>query len=310
MASSMTSIQVPADSGLEDEIEDDMNSSMDYASLDMEKMLNLINGERQSRGIAPLCFNRRLNIAALAHTNDMVNNGFFSDIGSDESTFEDRIFRAGYGKQNDSITHGENISQFDSTIELAHKGIMNHAVQRSTILDSRLKHIGLGIVKTSNRGYVITQTFAYTISEICSGGSGGLSDKFYLINRQSGKALHVDHGNCNDGTNIITWERGNLNPYQVFHYHYPSKAIVSVKCGKPLDIKKGIITSCLSLSEIILQGRDGSESQKFEIKDGKIVSLGCEGKSIETFGTFNGAKAVINFDNDVFDKQKWNVVYL
>jgi len=158
-------MQVLRDSG------EDGDAMFLQASSDMQKMINLINNERRSRGISTLCFNSKLNQAALAHSIDMRDRVFFSHTGSDGSSFSTRVRRAGY----ENFRRGaENIATYGS-IEAAHRALMNSPGHKRNILGSGYKNIGIGITKyTSGRyrgNYVITQVFATSSSEGCSNGS-------------------------------------------------------------------------------------------------------------------------------------------
>lgn len=66
----------------------------------------LTNLQRANYGLPPLTANAALTAAALAHSNDMATNNFFSHTGSDGSSPGQRISRAGYSY----YTYGENIA--------------------------------------------------------------------------------------------------------------------------------------------------------------------------------------------------------
>ncbi len=141
-------------------------------SPEMQKMLNLINRERKSHAKSSLCFNRKLNKAALAHSNDMRKNAFFSHKGSDGSKYWSRVLRTNYSYKKVA----ENIA-CAPTIEEAHKDLMNSKNHRMKILRSSYEQIGIGITKytSGNKSgwYVITQVFATSQSEECSGDNEG-----------------------------------------------------------------------------------------------------------------------------------------
>ncbi len=62
----------------------------------MRTMLSWINAERANVGVAPLCFNAKLNTAALKHSNDMKKNLYFSHTGYDGSELGGRVRKANY----------------------------------------------------------------------------------------------------------------------------------------------------------------------------------------------------------------------
>ena len=54
----------------------------DYISADVQGMLALINQARSDAGLDALCVNAKLNEAALAHSEDVADNSFFSHDGT------------------------------------------------------------------------------------------------------------------------------------------------------------------------------------------------------------------------------------
>ena len=82
--------------------------SVDAQSLEEERkeMLQLVNNLRTSRGLQPLQLSSELNIAAQQHSEDMESNNFFDHIGSDNSSFAQRIRRTNY----DGAPRAENIA--------------------------------------------------------------------------------------------------------------------------------------------------------------------------------------------------------
>ena len=162
-------------------LESEINNSEELSSNDevvfqlqevndsMQRMLNLVNGERRRRGISELCFNAKLNSAALSHSRDMASNVYFSHTGSDGSRASARITRAGYSWR----AYGENIASYGS-VDSAHNGLMNSPGHRQNILNSGFRHIGIGIARYNAGRFrgnlVITQVFGNSNSEGCSGG--------------------------------------------------------------------------------------------------------------------------------------------
>lgn len=141
-------------------------------SSQVQRMLDLVNRERRSRGRPQLCLNSKLNAAAQAHSNDMASKNYFSHTGADGSEFWMRIQRKGYS----NAATAENIA-INSSIDRAHTSLMNSQGHRTNILNSRYKHVGIGVSKyTSGRwrgSYVITQVFGDSNTEGCTGGGGG-----------------------------------------------------------------------------------------------------------------------------------------
>jgi uncharacterized protein YkwD len=102
------------------------------------RLLSLLNQAREAAGLAPLAPDPELRSLALAHTEDMANNGFFGHVSPTTGTPEDRARRAGL-----MVTIlGENVAQA-STPELAHQGLMDSPGHRANMLRSDFTHIGI-----------------------------------------------------------------------------------------------------------------------------------------------------------------------
>jgi uncharacterized protein YkwD len=154
------------------------NRQLQQVSQEQGEMLGLINDDRISLGIAPLCLNAKLNAAAQAHSDDMKSEVFFSHTGSNGSEFFNRIDLQNYSR---SIA-GENIATYP-TISEAHQGLMNSQGHRDNILSPDYEQIGIGIETYSSGGFVgnlvITQVFATSTDQnepcIDSGINGNVS---------------------------------------------------------------------------------------------------------------------------------------
>jgi len=178
----------------------------------MQQMLDLINSERRRNGVSPeLCFNSKLNAAALAHSNDMIRFNYFSHTGRDGSSFSQRMRRAGY---NTNGRRSENIA-INSNVARAHASLMNSAGHRRNILTPGMKHIGLGINRITSGRYagslMFTQVFGSSSTERCS-SSGGSSSC-----RDSPQGWHDSDGpryNCAwyaQGSNCAKYGNGYAN---------------------------------------------------------------------------------------------------
>ncbi len=114
-----------------------------------EATLCLLNGERADRGLATLRVNDRLQRAALAHGNDMVEHLYFSHSGRDGSQPAQRIRASGYLSAGAGWRIGENLAW--GTGELATpKAIMSawmaSAGHRANILQPAYREIGFGVL--------------------------------------------------------------------------------------------------------------------------------------------------------------------
>lgn len=77
----------------------------------VQSILEMVNAERDRRGLAPMTWHDQVAVAALAHSTDMAARGVMSHTGSDGSNAGDRLRRAGFAW----TAWGENIAAgFDS----------------------------------------------------------------------------------------------------------------------------------------------------------------------------------------------------
>lgn len=108
---------------------------------DADRILELVNNERGSRGLTALTRNALLDTAADAHADDMAANSFFSHTGSDGNSVSNRATAAGYVWS--SI--GENIGQADVTPAAMMNLWMNSDGHRANILNPDYTELGVGI---------------------------------------------------------------------------------------------------------------------------------------------------------------------
>jgi len=118
------------------------------------KMLDLVNGERQSRVIRPMIFNEQIADVARGHSRDMVKRNFVEHLNPDGMDCYHRLSEAGVYP----LMCGENIAKHMS-IYTAHIGLMNSLGHRQNILDEEFTHVGIGIVQDRDRYLLITQNF-------------------------------------------------------------------------------------------------------------------------------------------------------
>ena len=115
-------------------------------------MLDLINQERQNRGIPPLHMDARLVAAARGHSQDMGCNGFFSHTGSDGSSPFDRMRRQGYT----FTAAAENIfagSGSYNSPQAAFNGWMNSDGHRENMLNAAYVDVGIGYANVPGSPY-------------------------------------------------------------------------------------------------------------------------------------------------------------
>jgi uncharacterized protein YkwD len=110
--------------------------------------LCLVNIQRAQHGLAALTANTVLQSAALQHSQDMVDNGFFSHDSSSGEDFEDRILRFNYAPPNTRWVAGENIAWGTLSLSTADSIVvswMNSPEHRANILNGSYKELGVGV---------------------------------------------------------------------------------------------------------------------------------------------------------------------
>ncbi len=129
--------------------------------------LCLLNGERQDEGLAPLTENPKLASAAVAHSQEMVDKGYFDHAGRDGSDPVDRIRGAGYIPTTGAWTVGENLAWGTGVLATPKEIVqawMKSTGHRENILRPAFKEIGFGVVvgnprSSSGSGATYTTTF-------------------------------------------------------------------------------------------------------------------------------------------------------
>jgi uncharacterized protein YkwD len=120
-----------------------------------DRVLVLVNAEREKAGCAPLTENAKLTKAAQDHSQDMADHQNMSHTGSDGSSMSDRLSRVGYAFR----SAGENVAAGYTSPESVMDGWMNSAGHKANILNCGFKEIGIGLAQP---GYYWTQDFGST----------------------------------------------------------------------------------------------------------------------------------------------------
>jgi uncharacterized protein YkwD len=111
-------------------------------------VLCLINAERAQRGRVALRKNPRLRRAALAHSSDMVRDGYFAHTAPNGDTFVDRILHARYTRRSDGWSLGENLAWGTGELGTA-RGVtqawMRSSGHRANILKRSYRNLGIGV---------------------------------------------------------------------------------------------------------------------------------------------------------------------
>jgi uncharacterized protein YkwD/uncharacterized membrane protein required for colicin V production len=118
------------------------------------QMLQLLNGERRRRGLAPLRPDPELAAVARAHSRDMFARGYFSHTTPDHVDPFDRMRRAHVR----FLSAGENLA-FAPTLAAAHDGLMKSPGHRANILRPQFGRVGIGIEDGGRHGLMVTENF-------------------------------------------------------------------------------------------------------------------------------------------------------
>ncbi|MFA6039474.1 MAG: CAP domain-containing protein [Candidatus Peribacteraceae bacterium] len=117
-----------------------------------QRILELVNGERQKANLSPLAWNDKLALAAQRHAEDMQAQNYFSHTGLNGSTPSDRVKAAGYAPTCTgcqwSSSYGENIARGQRTPEQVMNDWMNSPGHRANILNPDFLELGVGIAGT------------------------------------------------------------------------------------------------------------------------------------------------------------------
>jgi uncharacterized protein YkwD len=117
------------------------------------RMLELLNEARSRAGVSALRPDTQLRELALAHSQDMVDEGFVGHVSPKAGTADDRRRRAGVLVS----AFGENIA-VAATPEGAHEGLMRSPGHRGIMLRADYTHVGIGATSGDN-GLVVTMNF-------------------------------------------------------------------------------------------------------------------------------------------------------
>lgn len=123
-------------------------------SRDEERMLELLNKERTSRGLIPVTEDDALRSVGRDHSSDMLARGYFSHVTPDGIDPFQRMEKAG-------ITYeyaGENLA-LAPTVDIAHTGLINSPGHRANILKPEYRKIGIGCVDGGLHGKMFSQEF-------------------------------------------------------------------------------------------------------------------------------------------------------
>ena len=118
------------------------------------RMLDLLNGERESQGLKPLRVDPELAAVARGHCRDMFARGYFSHYAPDGASMTERL-------QRNDVRYriaGENLALARS-LTTAHQGLMKSPGHRANILRPQFGRVGIGVLDGGLHGLMVTQNF-------------------------------------------------------------------------------------------------------------------------------------------------------
>jgi len=133
------------------------SQSSAFATDAEQEILRLVNRERQSRGVAPLVSDERLQQAARRHSQRMAAANEISHQFGGEPELQLRLRAVRWDAS------GENVAVAGDA-ERAHTALMHSPHHRDNILDREFNSVGIGVVSTA-RGVFVTQDFARVLPE-------------------------------------------------------------------------------------------------------------------------------------------------
>jgi uncharacterized protein YkwD len=148
LAAVSASLAMPASAAAADCAGQDLQPSAANLAQAEAATLCLVNAERSARGLPALRSQAQLRTAAVKHSADMVDQGYFSHDSLDGRDFTDRIDETGYIPTRGRWHVGENIGwgggELGSPL-LMMRGWMNSPAHRDNLLDRNFREIGIGI---------------------------------------------------------------------------------------------------------------------------------------------------------------------
>ncbi|GLD94116.1 hypothetical protein PINS_up002727 [Pythium insidiosum] len=132
------------------------------------EMLKAVNAERAKANLPPLCYNKKLNQAAQAHSQDQANTKKMSHTGSNGSSMTDRMKNVGFKW----TTAAENVAAGQKSVADVMDSWMKSDGHRANILGQH-KFFGMGhaVASYDTYGDYWTQNFGSADGESCEGGS-------------------------------------------------------------------------------------------------------------------------------------------
>ena len=129
-----------------------LKTSIDYDA--EQKMLQMVNNERTSRGFTAVSFSEDLARVGRAHCQDMFAKGYFSHYTLEGFSPFDRMY-----SQDITFNYaGENLA-LAPNVELSMKGLMQSPGHKANILSENFNKIGIGVIDGEVYGQMFCQEF-------------------------------------------------------------------------------------------------------------------------------------------------------
>lgn len=129
------------------------------ASAQEQRVLQLINQERASKGLQPLVWDATLSRAARMHSENMANRGFFNHVAPDGSTASTRIKQCG---MHGWSALGENIAfnqGFEDPVAFAVEQWLKSPMHRQNMLSPMWSSSAVGIATAPDGRIFFTELF-------------------------------------------------------------------------------------------------------------------------------------------------------
>jgi uncharacterized protein YkwD len=124
------------------------------------RIYELLNVEREKRGLSRLELSPDLSGLARDHSRDMAGAGRLSHIASSGRSFGERLTDGGFFFEE----AGENVAFSETFVaEFIHKALMDSSDHRGEILRPEYDRVGIGVVQAPGRGYYLTEDFVRSI---------------------------------------------------------------------------------------------------------------------------------------------------
>jgi len=118
------------------------------------QLFDLVNEEREQRGLDALVWDERLVPVARSHSEEMFRLRYFSHESPVSGSPFDRLQSAGisYSRAGENLAYAQSVS-------VAHRGLMQSAGHRENILRPEFTRIGIGVINGGAYGRMATQLF-------------------------------------------------------------------------------------------------------------------------------------------------------